>query len=293
MLAILLYIGRICSLYRRIIKTSEIGGILLLDTAQMTVAQITALLSEQEISLETINRLKMDARISVKRLIDRWETHLRKAQRERERIAALYEYERQLNYEGYSLVAGVDEAGRGPLAGPVMVAAVILPPDCYLPGLNDSKQLTASQREKLYEEIKNTAIAVNRSAVSPEIIDDINIYQATIRGMYSAIAGLLPVPQAVLIDAVPLPELLIPWKSIISGDQVSASIAAASIIAKVERDQIMNELDRQYPRYGFSRHKGYGTQEHMEALAKYGPCPYHRQSFAPVRAAAIATGYAG
>lgn len=258
----------------------------------MTVAQITALLSEQEISLETINRLKMDARISVKRLIDRWETHLRQVQRERERIAALYEYERQLNNEGYTLVAGVDEAGRGPLAGPVMVAAVILPPDCYLPGLNDSKKLTSSQREKLYEEIKNTAIAVNRCAVCPEIIDDINIYQATIRGMYSAIAGLLPVPQAVLIDAVPLPELPIPSKSIISGDQVSASIAAASIIAKVERDQIMNELDCQYPKYGFSRHKGYGTQEHMEALAKYGPCPYHRQSFAPVKAAAIATGCA-
>ncbi len=260
-----------------------------MDTAQMTVAQISALLSEQEISLETINRLKMDARISVKRLIDKWETHLRKAQRERERIAALYEYERQLNNEGYSLVAGVDEAGRGPLAGPVMVAAVILPPDCYLPGLNDSKKLTSSQREKLYEEIKNIASAVNRCAVSPEIIDDINIYQATIRGMYTAIAGLLPVPQAVLIDAVPLPELFIPSKSIISGDQVSASIAAASIIAKVERDQIMNELDCQYPKYGFNRHKGYGTQEHMEALAKYGPCPYHRQSFAPVKAAAIAT----
>jgi ribonuclease HII len=283
------YAGRICSLSRRITKTSELGGILLLDTAQMTVAQISALLSEQEISLETINRLKMDARISVKRLIDKWETHLRKAQRERERIAALYEYERQLNNEGYSLVAGVDEAGRGPLAGPVMVAAVILPPDCYLPGLNDSKKLTSSQREKLYEEIKNIAIAVNRCAVSPEIIDDINIYQATIRGMYTAIAGLLPVPQAVLIDAVPLPELFIPSKSIISGDQVSASIAAASIIAKVERDQIMNELDCQYPKYGFNRHKGYGTQEHMEALAKYGPCPYHRQSFAPVKAAAIAT----
>lgn len=259
----------------------------------MTVAQITALLSEQEISLNTIEKLKMDARISVKRLIDRWEARLQKAQQERERIAALYEYERQMNYEGYNLVAGVDEVGRGPLAGPVMVAAVILPTDCYLPGLNDSKKLTPSQREKLYEDIKNTAIAVNRCAVSAEIIDEINIYRATIAGMYNAIAGLLPAPQAVLIDAVPLPQLVIPSKSIISGDQVSASIAAASIIAKVERDKIMDELDCQYPLYGFRHHKGYGTQEHMEALAKYGPCPYHRQSFAPVKAAIIATGSAG
>ena len=264
-----------------------------MDTTQMTVAQITALLSEQEISLQTINRLKMDARISVKRLIGKWEVSLQKTQRERERIAALYDYERQLNYEGYSLVAGIDEAGRGPLAGPVMVAAVILPPECYLPGLNDSKKLTASQRESLYIEIKNAAIAVNRCAVSAEIIDEINIYRATVGGMYSAIAGLSSAPQAVLIDAVPLPHLAMPSKSIISGDQVSASIAAASIIAKVERDHIMQELDRQYPMYGFSRHKGYGTQEHMEALARYGPCPYHRQSFAPVKAAAIATGCAG
>lgn len=258
-----------------------------MNTAQMTVAQITALLSQHELSLHTINMLKADARVSVKRLVDRWEARRRENLREHERIALLYEYERQLTTEGYRLVAGIDEAGRGPLAGPVMVAAVILPLDCYLPGLNDSKKLTPAQREKLYHEIKNIAIAVSRCIVSVETIDTVNIYQATIRGMYCAVKELAPTPQAVLIDAVPLPQLVVPSKSIIGGDQVSASIAAASIIAKVERDHLMDELDAQYPMYGFKRHKGYGTQEHMEALAKYGPCPHHRQSFAPVKAAKV------
>ena len=264
-----------------------------MDTTQMTVAQITMLLSDHDIPADIIARLKSDERISVQRLLARWEMRCRKAQQEHERLSALYTYERQLQQDGYQLVAGIDEAGRGPLAGPVMVAAVILPPDWYLPGLNDSKKLTAAQREKLYEEIKHTAVAVQRCAVGNDIIDDINIYQATIKGMYKAIAGLLPAPEAVLIDAVPLPELLIPAKSIIGGDQVSASIAAASIIAKVERDRLMDELDKQYPVYGFGRHKGYGTREHMAALAKYGPCPCHRMSFAPVSAAAHTAGYAG
>ncbi|SMC67041.1 ribonuclease HII [Sporomusa malonica] len=258
-----------------------------MDTTQMTVAQITALLSQQDISLHIINRLKIDARLSVKRLVDKWEARRQNAQREWARIQALYEYERQLKTKGHNLVAGVDEAGRGPLAGPVLVAAVILPLECYLPGLNDSKKLTAIQRERLYQEIKNAAIAVKSCVVSVETIDDINIYQATIGGMYSAISSLSPAPQAVLVDAVPLPKLVVPHQAIIGGDQVSASIAAASIIAKVERDQIMNELDSMYPMYGFIRHKGYGTQEHMEALARYGPCPYHRRSFAPVKAADI------
>lgn len=255
-----------------------------MDTAQMTVAQITRLLSQQDISLNIIKTLKNDTRLSVQRLISKWETRQTKEQQEKERICALYQYERQLQRQGNSLVAGIDEAGRGPLAGPVVVAAVILPPECYLPGLNDSKKLSSAQREKLYKEILQVAVAVNRCVVSVETIDDINIYQATVEGMYKVIDGLLPLPQAILIDAVPLPKLKMPYRSIISGDQVSASIAAASIVAKVERDHIMSELDLQYPMYGFSRHKGYGTQEHMDALIKYGPCVHHRRSFAPVRA---------
>jgi ribonuclease HII len=268
----------------RIITASSVGGSIL-DTTQMTVAQITTLLAQQDLSLHITNSLRTDARLSVKRLIDRWEARRQAAQLERKRIQALYEYEHQLKTEGYSMVAGIDEAGRGPLAGPVLVAAVMLPLDCYLPGLNDSKKLTAAQREKLYQEIKDAAIAVSSCIVSVQTIDEINIYQATVSGMYSAASGLSPAPQAILIDAVPLPNLVVPHKAIIGGDQVSASIAAASIIAKVERDQLMNELDCQYPMYGFARHKGYGTQEHMDALAKYGPCPHHRRSFAPVRTA--------
>ena len=256
-----------------------------MDTRQMTVAQITTLLSQPNLSLHITNSLKADVRISVQRLVDRWEARCLAEQRERERVQALYEYERQLKAEGYSLVAGIDEVGRGPLAGPVLIAAVVLPFGCYLPGLNDSKKLTAAQREKLYQQIKAVALAVSSCVVSVQTIDAINIYQATVKGMYSAVAGLSPVPQAVLIDAVPLPELTVPYKAIIGGDQVSASIAAASIIAKVERDQLMNELDGQYPMYGFGRHKGYGTQEHMDALKKYGPCPQHRRSFSPVREA--------
>ncbi|WP_371371284.1 ribonuclease HII [Sporomusa aerivorans] len=256
-----------------------------MDTARMTVAQITALLSQQDISLHIINKLKQDARLSVQRIVDKWEARQQKAQKENERVLALYKYERLLQKQDYNLVAGIDEAGRGPLAGPVVIGAVILPPDCYLPGLNDSKKLTAAQREKLYQEILAVAIAVSRSIVSVETIDNLNIYHATIAGMYQAIEGLTPAPQAVLIDAVPLPRLTVPSESIISGDQISASIAAASIIAKVERDRIMNELDCKYPVYGFQRHKGYGTEEHMNALLKYGPCEYHRRSFAPVKAA--------
>lgn len=264
-----------------------------MNTAQMTVAQITALLSQLDVSLHMIDTLKADKRISVKRIVDKWEERRKAALKEKERLNALYRYERQFNEAGYGFIAGVDEAGRGPLAGPVMVAAVILPPDCYLQGLNDSKKLSASQREKLYEEINTVAIAINRCEVSAQVIDDINIYQATEAGMYRVIEGLPTAPQAVLIDAMPLNKLTIPSKSLIGGDSLSASIAAASIIAKVERDKIMDDLDSRYPMYGFSRHKGYGTQEHMKALAKYGPCPYHRLSFAPVGAAAQACGMMG
>lgn len=254
----------------------------------MTVAQITTLLSQPELSLHITNSLKTDARLSVQRLVDRWEARCRAERQEQKRVQALYEYEHQLYALGYSLIAGTDEVGRGPLAGPVLIAAVILPLDCYLPGLNDSKKLTAAQREKLYQQIKAAALAVSSCIVSVETIDAINIYQATVKGMYGAVSGLSPAPQAVLADAVPLPELTVPYKAITGGDQVSASIAAASIIAKVERDQLMNELDGQYPLYGFGRHKGYGTQEHLDALKKYGPCPQHRRSFAPVREAEAA-----
>ena len=163
------------------------------------------------------------------------------------------------------------------------MAAVILPHDLCLPKLNDSKKISAKVREELFDEIQEKAIAVGTALIDAQTIDRVNIYQATINGMYEAIFSLRPEPQEVLIDAVPLDRLPMASESIIKGDAKSASIAAASIIAKVTRDRLMDEYDKVYPEYGFAQHKGYGTAQHIEALKKYGPCPIHRRSFEPVR----------
>jgi ribonuclease HII len=263
-------------------KSRFFGGFIL-NSASMTVADITNLLAEDNISLENINLLRQDKRVSVQRLIERWQQRQAKIAEDRARVAEMYIQEHALIKEGCAIIAGVDEAGRGPLAGPVVVGCAVLPADAYLPLLNDSKKLTAEQRSKLYYAIKEIAVAVNYEVVDREEIDDINIYQATIAGMYRAIEGLKVKPEGVLIDAVPLPELSMRSVSLIGGDAISASIAAASIIAKVERDKIMLEMDKAYPMYGFARHKGYGTKEHLDAIRKYGPCPIHRQSFEPIR----------
>ena len=249
----------------------------------MTIAEITQLLAKTDVSTDSINSLKLDSRISVGRLLAKWQKKQQSLLLEQQRIHNLYEQERLLESCGYNLIAGVDEAGRGPLAGPVVVGAVILPIGCHLPSINDSKKLSAKQREELYHIIKEVAIVTQYVVIDIETIDQLNIYQATVLGMYRAIQQLSPQPQAVLIDAVPLPALTIPSVSLIGGDAISASIGAASIIAKVERDRIMLELDQQYPHYGFAKHKGYGTAEHMRAIQQYGPCPVHRQSFEPIK----------
>lgn len=249
----------------------------------MTVTQITELLSSENVTMELINSLKHDTRISVERLLARWQQKQENQLREQQRIQNLYEQERLLESSGYQLIAGVDEAGRGPLAGPLVVGAVILPIGCHLPLINDSKKLSAQQRDKLYDQIKEVAIIATSVIIDIDTIDHLNIYQATVFGMYQALERLSPQPQAALIDAVPLPELIIPSVSLIRGDAISASIAAASIIAKVERDRIMLELDKQFPNYGFAKHKGYGTAQHMKALQQYGPCSIHRQSFEPIK----------
>ena len=173
--------------------------------------------------------------------------------------------------------------GRGPLAGPVVVASVILPENFFIEKINDSKKLSEATREKIYDIIMENAIAVNRAIIDEKTIDRVNIYQAAMNGMYEAIYGLNPKPDAVLIDAMPLESLDIYHQSIIKGDAKSASIAAASIVAKVERDRMMNEFDKIYPQYGFAKNKGYGTSEHLEALRKYGPCEIHRKSFEPIK----------
>lgn len=194
----------------------------------------------------------------------------------------LYKYEEELYDAGFKFVCGVDEAGRGPLAGPVVVAACILPPFLRIPGVNDSKQLSEKKREELYKIIIKNAVAYNIVYVNEKTIDKINIYEATKKGMLEAIAGLKVLPDYVLIDAMPLNELKTSNKSIIHGDALSASIAAASILAKVSRDHYMDKMDIKYPNYGFKHHKGYGTKMHMEALEKFGPCKIHRRSFEPV-----------
>lgn len=195
----------------------------------------------------------------------------------------LYQYEEQLEDLGIKYIAGVDEVGRGPLAGPVVVAAVILPLNLRIKGINDSKKLSLKKRNELYKIILNEALAVNVSFIDECVIDEINIYEATKKGMLEAISGLKIKPEHVLIDAMPLRELAIPHTSIIHGDALSASIGAASIIAKVTRDEYMDKMDIKYPNYGFKHHKGYCTKEHLEALEKYGPCEIHRKSFAPVK----------
>ena len=206
-----------------------------------------------------------------------------RTQRERERLDAMYVYERAAIAAGHAIVAGVDEAGRGPLAGPVAVAAVILPQECYLPHLNDSKKLSHAVREELFAQIIEQAISYHVALMDADMIDRMNILQATRTGMYEAIAALTPAPDEVLIDAVELPKLSMPSQSIIKGDAKSASIAAASILAKVTRDHLMESYDIQYPHYGFAKHKGYGTREHIDAIRKYGICPIHRKSFDPIR----------
>lgn len=200
---------------------------------------------------------------------------------ERERVLSLYQYERQAWRDGFEFVAGVDEAGRGTLAGPVVVAAVILPHELFLEYLNDSKQVTEKRREILFQEIREKALCYSVSVIDNEIIDKINILQATKLGMHRAIEQLKnPKPNKILIDAVKL-NLSIPSLSLIKGDSLSASIAAASILAKVTRDHLMQEYDKKFPEYGFAKHKGYGTKEHLQAIEKFGACPIHRLTFKP------------
>ena len=197
----------------------------------------------------------------------------------------LWQHERLARAAGYQRIAGVDEVGRGPLAGPVVAACVILPEGFDLAGINDSKKLTERQREKAEIRIRADAIAIGLGVISPETIDRINILQATREAMRGAFLLLSPTPDYVLIDGLPVPDFPCPaQKSVISGDSQSVSIAAASIVAKVARDQMMRDYAELYPEYGFAGHKGYGAAPHLAALREHGPCPIHRRSFAPVAA---------
>lgn len=200
-------------------------------------------------------------------------------EKEMQRLEGMYIYEREAFRQGLELVAGIDEAGRGPLAGPVVAACVMLPKECLIEGVNDSKKLSSSAREKLYEIIMEKAISVGIGIVDEKTIDDINILNAAKMAMKKAVDQVSPVPELLLIDAVELSDIDIPQKAIIKGDALSHSIAAASIIAKVTRDRMIDEADSKYPVYGFKNHKGYGTAQHIEAIKKYGICPIHRITF--------------
>ena len=208
---------------------------------------------------------------------EREEKKLLALQKEQERMYALFEYERQ--YSNYAYVCGIDEVGRGPLAGPVVASAVILPKDCDILYINDSKKLSEKKRELLYDEIMEKAVAVGIGIVSPARIDEINILQATYEAMREAISNLSVKPDVLLNDAVKIPGVDAIQVPIIKGDAKSASIGAASIIAKVTRDRMMVKYDEVFPEYGFAANKGYGTAVHIEALKNIGPTPIHRRSF--------------
>jgi ribonuclease HII len=199
------------------------------------------------------------------------------------RLQKLHIYEDQARAQGFSLIAGIDEAGRGPLAGPVVAAACIIPKDVFIIGVDDSKKLTASQRKELFSKItSDSRILYGVGVIGHEETDQFNIYQATIKAMLLAIGRLIQAPEFLLVDGLKLPHPSIPCLKIIGGDGLSHSIAAASVIAKESRDRIMIEEHEKWPQYGFANHKGYSTPEHLEALKKHGPCPIHRRSFAPV-----------
>lgn len=215
----------------------------------------------------------------VQELIAKYKHLWEREKYEKERLYNMTYYERKARQSGYKLIAGVDEAGRGPLAGPVVAACVILPEDAYIENLNDSKKLTEQKREELFDVIREVAVEWGVGIVDHRTIDDINILNATKLAMEKAVKSLACEPDILLIDALYVDNVNIKQVSITKGDCKSVSIAAASIIAKVTRDRILIEMDSHYPHYGFRKHKGYGTLEHIQAIKKHGICPIHRMSF--------------
>ena len=247
---------------------------------EMTLDQLSAYLQGREsLTPEEKQQLLTDHRRGARQLLDCFHRRIKGLQAERKRLHNMRRLERNLWARGFETVAGVDEAGRGPLAGPVVAAAVTLPREVELAGLNDSKQLTPRQREMLFALILRVAIGVGIGVGPVGLIDRINIHGATLKAMAVAVNNLPRLPSAVLVDGYPIRGLELYQQAVIGGDGSSLAIAAASVVAKVTRDRMMDRLHNQYPRYGFNRNKGYATLEHREALWKYGPSPVHRMSF--------------
>ncbi|HEX3032381.1 MAG TPA: ribonuclease HII [Bacillota bacterium] len=245
----------------------------------MSIQEISKLANEFAEDNRFLEMLSRDSREGVRKLYRQIMTKREKDQLELLRLTEMTKLERDLWCSGMTLVAGVDEVGRGPLAGPVVAGAVILPPGCRIVGLNDSKKLSEKTREMLFEEIARVAVAWSIGMASPAEIDQVNILQATYIAMQRALTSLPQLPQYLLVDAVTIPAITIPQSGIIGGDGLSLSIAAASVMAKVTRDRLMTTQDQLYPGYCFAKHKGYGTQEHYEAIRRCGLSPIHRRSF--------------
>ncbi len=244
-----------------------------------TIQEVKKALSEASMKelKEVMKTFEADERAGVQNELKKAASRLLKYEQEIQRTYAISEYERK--YADYAYICGIDEVGRGPLAGPVVAGAVILPKDCDILYINDSKQLSEKKREELYDIIMEKAVAAAVGYASVERIDEINILQATFEAMREAISKLSVSPDILLNDAVTIPQVTIPQVPIIKGDAKSISIGAASIIAKVTRDRLMVEYDSIFPEYGFASNKGYGSATHIEAIKKIGPCPIHRRTF--------------
>lgn len=249
----------------------------------VTIAEIEQQLANIKTESDPfLKKIQQDERKGVQQVIHRWQKKMEQERQLQEKFIEMKVYENKWVAQGYKYIAGVDEVGRGPLAGPVVAAAVILPEDFFLPGIDDSKKISEKKRNEYDEIIKREAIAVSVGIIDAAEIDSINIYEATKKAMLSAIASLKPNPEVLLIDAMKL-ETPFVVESIVKGDAKSVSIAAASIVAKVIRDRLMVELSTLFPEYGFQNNMGYGTKEHISAIQKHGITPYHRKSFAPVK----------
>jgi ribonuclease HII len=246
----------------------------------MTLEELAAYLEKRgRLSSKEKRLLQSDRRRGARLLLERWLRREETRRREESRLHKMLGEENLFYRQGIRLIAGVDEAGRGPLAGPVVAAAVILPPGTVIHYLNDSKKLTAARREELYDRIREIALGCAVGICSAAEIDRLNIFGATMQAMRRALSELSPRPEVVLVDGFPIRDMDMPQKAIPGGDALSLSIAAASVVAKVTRDRIMLDLHRRYPEYGFDRNKGYATREHLLALARCGTCPEHRRSF--------------
>jgi len=248
-----------------------------------TIKEIKQILFQEICTEDQMDKFKRDHRKGVQQLINRYEKELERKARLKQQFLDMKVFEDTYRQEGKQYIAGIDEAGRGPLAGPVVAAAVILDDSFYLEGLYDSKELKEEQKNSFFDYIQAHSVSYGIGVVHNDEIDELNIYEATKTAMKRAISQLEPAPDQLLIDAVQLHESGVPFEAIVKGDQRSISIAAASVLAKVTRDRYMKQIHDEYPTYDFGSNMGYGTKKHMDALTEHGATPYHRCSFAPVK----------